>query len=160
MASKANGGAGDSPSRSKETSSERASTTTSLCFSSSWPSVSLQKQLPCSRMAQSSSKNTPEVPEGGAEGLSAALSHTCGHTGQTLLQRRHGETSLCLLLCFPPEAIRILQHWSLEKQQPQGQVAHSQDHFLPHPAPSLHATSNGKVEAHLLLHGLSSGTHG
>ncbi|KAM6467655.1 proline-rich protein 18 [Liasis olivaceus] len=107
-------------------------------FSSSWPSASLQKQLPRSRAAQGS--RTAPPPEGGAAAaaaaaaLGAASSRSRGRPGPPAAGTRsceslraapggRGEASLRFSLSLPPEAIRVLQRRSLEKQRPRGRVA-------------------------------------
>ncbi|KAM3851518.1 proline-rich protein 18 [Vipera latastei] len=106
-------------------------------FSSSWPSASLQKQLPRSRAAQGS-RNVPPPERGAAAAaaaLSAALSRSRGRSGPPAAGTHsceslsaapggRGEASLRFSLSLPPEAIRVLQRRSLEKQQrPRGRVA-------------------------------------
>uniref|UniRef100_A0A8C5S297 Proline rich 18 n=1 Tax=Laticauda laticaudata TaxID=8630 RepID=A0A8C5S297_LATLA len=104
-------------------------------FSSSWPSASLQKQLPRGKAGQGG-RNAPPA-EGGAAAaaaLSAALSRSRGRSGPPAAGTRsceslcpapggRGEASLRFSLSLPPEAIRVLQRRSLEKQRPRGRVA-------------------------------------
>ncbi|XP_058019806.1 proline-rich protein 18 [Ahaetulla prasina] len=108
-------------------------------FSNSWPSASLQKQLPRGKAAQGG-RNAQQT-EGGAAAaaaaaaaLSAALSRSRGRSGPPAAGTRscdslcaapggRGEASLRFSLSLPPEAIRVLQRRSLEKQRPRGRVA-------------------------------------
>ncbi|XP_060115063.1 proline-rich protein 18 [Heteronotia binoei] len=101
-------------------------------FSSSWPSASLQKQLPRSRAAQGSSNLAPAQaaapllglpppsPARGRSGLALPGSGTrsCESLGAAA-QGGRGEAALRFSLSLPPEAVRVLQRRSLEKQQRQ-----------------------------------------
>ncbi|XP_048363805.1 proline-rich protein 18 [Sphaerodactylus townsendi] len=94
-------------------------------FSSSWPSASLQKQLPRSRAAQASrnfasshAAAAPGLPPSPAWGRSV---WTLPSSGESLgaAQAGRGEKALRFSLSLPPEAIRVLQRRSLEKQRRQ-----------------------------------------
>uniref|UniRef100_A0A8D2LS57 Proline rich 18 n=1 Tax=Varanus komodoensis TaxID=61221 RepID=A0A8D2LS57_VARKO len=116
-------------------------------FSSSWPSASLQKQLPRSRAAHGS--RNPAAP------LTATAAATIGlgspqsfARGRSVLGPPGSGTRSCESLCaaqggrgeaaalrfslsLPPEAIRVLQRRSLEKQHQQrqrGRTPRSGDH--------------------------------
>ncbi|XP_053152022.1 proline-rich protein 18 [Hemicordylus capensis] len=96
-------------------------------FSSSWPSVSLQKQLPRSRVAQGGggSSRTPAPPSAAP---AAGAPPQPPARGRSVLTTRsteslcaapggRGEAAVRFSLSLPPEAIRVLQRRRLEKQQ-------------------------------------------
>ncbi|XP_061480339.1 proline-rich protein 18 [Rhineura floridana] len=102
-------------------------------FSSSWPSASLQKQLPRNRAAQASRNPTPPkaaatvapvlgAPQSLARGRSVLGPPGLGTRScesPCAAQAGRGEAALRFSLSLPPEAIRVLQRRSLEKQHQQ-----------------------------------------
>ncbi|KAL8185971.1 UNVERIFIED_CONTAM: hypothetical protein K2H54_060472 [Gekko kuhli] len=126
-------------------------------FSSSWPSASLQKQLPRSRATQGNRNLAPSqaaaaapvlgLPASPARGRSVlALPGSGARSGESLgsaAQGGRGEAALRFSLSLPPEAIRVLQRRSLEKQQRQ------------RVRPPRHASSD--ATKHLLTAGANAG---
>ncbi|XP_034964468.2 proline-rich protein 18 [Zootoca vivipara] len=93
-------------------------------FSSSWPSASLPRQLPRNRGAPPPPSRNPAAPTVGASPASRGRS-VVGPPGPgarsceslcAAAQAGRGEAALRFSLSLPPEAIRVLQRRSLEKQ--------------------------------------------
>ncbi|XP_077203919.1 proline-rich protein 18 [Paroedura picta] len=108
-------------------------------FSSSWPSTCLQKQVPRSRAAQGSSRapgppqaaagaaaapvlGLPPSPARGRSDLALPGSGTQSCESLGAAQGGRGEAALRFSLSLPPEATRVLQRRSLEKQQQRQRV--------------------------------------
>uniref|UniRef100_A0A8D0EAS4 Proline rich 18 n=1 Tax=Salvator merianae TaxID=96440 RepID=A0A8D0EAS4_SALMN len=103
-------------------------------FSSSWPSASLQKQVSSrSRGAQGSRTSAPpQAAAAAALGVSPSLArgrsvlpppNSSARSCESLCTapEGRGEAALRFSLSLPPDAIRVLQRRSLEKQQRQQQ---------------------------------------
>ncbi|XP_054856811.1 proline-rich protein 18 [Eublepharis macularius] len=100
-------------------------------FSNSWSSASLQKRLPRSTAAQGSKNSAttqtvaapasalPPPPARGRSVLAPPGSDTRSCEGLCPAQGGRGEAALRFSLSLPPEAVRLLQRRSLEKQQRQ-----------------------------------------
>ncbi|KAM6085898.1 LOW QUALITY PROTEIN: proline-rich protein 18 [Theristicus caerulescens] len=94
-------------------------------LSSSWPCSSLQRQPPRRPPAERGARPQPAAPQPrGRPGAAGAGSRSCESLGGAA-----GETALRLSLRLPPEAVRLLQRRSLERQRgqpapsPAGRVA-------------------------------------
>nr|XP_034964468.1 proline-rich protein 18 [Zootoca vivipara] len=100
-------------------------------FSSSWPSASLPRQLPRNRGAPPPPSRNPAAPTVGAPPSPASRGRSVvGPPGPgarsceslcAAAQAGRGEAALRFSLSLPPEAIRVLQRRSLEKQLQQQQ---------------------------------------
>ncbi|XP_074944174.1 proline-rich protein 18 [Phalacrocorax aristotelis] len=80
-------------------------------LSSSWPCSSLQRRPPAERGARPQPAPPPPPPPRGRPGAPGAGSRSCESLG--------GEAALRLSLRLPPEAVRLLQRRSLERQRGQ-----------------------------------------
>ncbi|KAM6323399.1 proline-rich protein 18 [Aegotheles albertisi] len=84
-------------------------------LSSSWPCSSLQRQPPRRPPAERAARPQPAAPQPrGRPGGAAAGSRSCESLGGA-----PGETALRFSLSLPPEAVRVLQRRSLERQRGQ-----------------------------------------
>ncbi|XP_074000605.1 proline-rich protein 18 [Numenius arquata] len=84
-------------------------------LSSSWPCSSLQRQPPRRAAAERGSRPQPAPPQPrGRPGAAGTSSRSCESLGGAA-----GETALRFSLSLPPEAVRLLQRRSLERQRGQ-----------------------------------------
>ncbi|XP_054052919.1 proline-rich protein 18 [Rissa tridactyla] len=84
-------------------------------LSSSWPCSSLQRQPPRRPPAERGSRPQPAPPQSrGRPGAAGPGSRSCESLGGAA-----GETALRFSLSLPPEAVRLLQRRSLERQRGQ-----------------------------------------
>ncbi|XP_051471012.1 proline-rich protein 18 [Apus apus] len=84
-------------------------------LSSSWPCSSLQRQPPRRPPAERGARPQPAPPQPrGRPGAAGASSRSCESLGGAA-----GEAALRFSLSLPPEAVRVLQRRSLERQRGQ-----------------------------------------